>query len=342
METVAEADGGGTAANGPRPEIFSPGRPSVAGGGPALSDSVKRAITRFSPRSVAPEVWAEIQPLTQEWVAHSSPADAEKVSAAMGIVAQLLLWVRDHGEPLVAEVVLHPETIDRFLVEGCSHLSQGSRLTYRTHLRHVGRGMLGSEVFPPPSLKMPAPKLALPYREDEIAAQLSWARTLSTEPMRRNARALLALGLGAGLDATEMAHLRGPQVTRDDRGVLVEVVGPKNRSVPVLRSWEDTVFELAEEVGDRYVWRPDRTKVRRHATSNFIARCAKVHRLPPAFSLQRLRSTWIVRQLAAGVPPNELARLAGTQSVQLAKYFDFLPTCDEDTLRNLVRNAGRA
>lgn len=335
--------GGGIVADHPRPEIFSRRRRSAAGADlPCLNEAVRLAIARFSPRDVPPVVWAEIQPLAQEWVARSLPTTADKVSAAMGIVAQLLLWVRGCGEPFEAEAVLHPETIDRFLVEGCTHLAQGTRQTYRSHLRHIGRAVLGGDLFPPATLKMPAPKPAFPYREDEIAAQLSWTRGLPTEAMRRNAGVLLALGLGAGLDATEMANLRGSEMTRDALGVLVQVTGDDPRSVPVLRTWEDKVGAFAQEAGDRYVFRPERTQVLRHQTSNFIARCAKVNGEPPAFSLQRLRTTWIVGQLAAGTPPNALARLAGTQSVQLAKYFDFLPERDGTTVRELVRNAGRS
>lgn len=326
----------------PRAEFFSRIRRPAPGAEPLLNDAVRRAVDRFSPRDVAPSVWAEIQPLAQEWVARSLPTTADKVSAAMGIVAQLLLWLRGCGEPLEPEVALHPETIDRFLLHGCGHLAQGTRQTYRSHLRHIGRGMLGGELFPPVTLKMPVPNPALPYRADEIAAQLSWTRGLPTEAMRRNAGVLLSLGLGVGLDATEMARLRGSEVTRDTLGVLVHVSGGSARSVPVLRSWEDRVFVSAQEVGDRYVFGPERTEVIRHQTSNFIARCAKANGNPPAFSLQRLRTTWIVGQLAAGVPPNAVARLAGTQSVQLARYFDFLREWDEDTVRGIARNAGRS
>ena len=159
--------------------------------------------------------------------------------------------------------------------------------------------------------------------------------------MRDNALVLLSLGHGAGLQAAEMARLRGSHVTEDCEGVVVHVSGDKDRPVPVLRNWEELIFEFAESAGDRFLFRPDRDKADRHQTSNFIARCAKSAGGPPAFALQRLRTTWVVNHLISGVPPNELAKVAGMQRTQLAKYFNLLPDADPRTIRRWLREGSR-
>ncbi len=303
--------------------------------------TVADAIERFSPTRVPPAVWSRIEGISREWVVRCRPEHPTQAVAIMGVVAQLLCWADGVGEPLEAAALLHPETIDRFLVDGCGHLKEGTRAGYRTSLRRVGRAVLGPELFPHPTLTIAAQDPMRPYTTEEIGAQLSWVRGLPTWHMHRNALVLLSLGLGAGLRANEMSRLSGTAVTRDGFGVRIQVMGENARVVPVLRSWEDPVFDLAHEVGECLVFRPDRTHVQKSQTSNFIARCAKSAGAPPAFSLQRLRSTWLVNLLVGGIPPNELAKVAGIQRTQLAKYFGLLPDADPPTMRHWLRSCGR-
>lgn len=89
------------------------------------------------------------------------------------------------------------------------------------------------------------------------------------------------------------------------------------------------------------MFRPDRTRPEKHQTSNFVSRCAKSAGAPPEFSLKRLRGTWIVHLLIGGIPPNELATVAGIQRTQLAKYFNLLPDADPGTLRHWLRDGRR-
>ena len=304
-------------------------------------DSVADAIERFSPSRVSSAVWSRIEGIAREWISASSPENVHRAVATMGVVAQLLCWADGEGEPLEAASLLHPETIDRFLVHGCHHLKEATRANYRTSLRKVGRAVLGPELFPHPTLNIAAQDPKRPYTSEEIAAQLSWVRGLPTASMRRNTLVLLSLGRGAGLRANEMSTLTGTSVTCDALGVLVHVEGQNARSVPVLRSWENTVFDLAREVGESFVFRPDRVHAEKHQTSNFVCRCAKSAGAPPEFSLIRLRGTWLVDLMVGGIPPNELAKVAGIQRTQLAKYFAFFPDADPAMARAWVRGGGR-
>lgn len=299
------------------------------------------AIERFSPTRVPPAVWSRIEGIGRDWVALSCPEDPKQAVAIMGVVAQLLCWADGVGEPLEAAALLHPETTDRFLFDGRKHLKEGTRANYRTALRKVGRAVLGPELFPHPTLNIAAQDPMRPYTAEEIAAQLSWVRGFPTQHMRRNALVLLSLGRGAGLRAHEMSRLHGTEVTRDGSGVLVHVTGGNARDVPVLQAWEDTIFDLAQEVGERFVFRPERTRAEKHQTSNFVSRCAKSAGAPPEFSLMRLRGTWLVNLLVGGIPPNELATVAGIQRTQLAKYFNLMPDADPATLRRWLRDGGR-
>ena len=337
---AGEAKGSAAGRLAPRDRPDRRRNPGRWEGRPLAELRVDDVIERFTPSRVPPDLWSHAQPLAQEWVTRSAPNDPQRARARMSIVAQLLVWADGLGESWEPEDLLHPETLDRFVVQGCCHLSQGTQAGYRTQLRAVGKAVLGPALFPPPTLRMPRRNAQPPYSSHQVSALLSWARGLPSEHMRHNSLVLLAFGLGAGLSAHEISALRGTEVTRDGEGVLVEVCGAHARVVPVLASFEDFAFASAKDAGDRLVFRPERREVRKFQTTNFIARCAKSSP-PPDLSLQRLRTTWIVGHLAAGVPPNELARAAGTQAVQLSKYFESLPDGDPMTVRRMLQGDGR-
>ena len=151
----------------------------------------------------------------------------------MTVVAQLAVWADLLGQPLDPEVLFHPETIDRFIAEGCAHLSDGTRLNYRTHLWKIGAAVLGRALFPPKSLPLKRSAVSAPYSDAEVIELVSWARGLPTSHMRRNAQVLLAAGLGAGLTSREITSLVGTDVHRHDDRVVVEVPGLKPRRVPL-------------------------------------------------------------------------------------------------------------
>ena len=119
--------------------------------------------------------------------------------------------------------------------------------------------------------------------------------------MRRNAQALLAIGLGAGLSAREVTRLVGSEV-REEAGVaLVEVVGAGARTVPVRSPWARAVLAFALESGSRPYFRPERSRITRGDILAFIDRCTDPDQ-DAMFTIQRLRVTWVVSHLTAGVP----------------------------------------
>jgi len=291
-------------------------------GEPVRSDlSVAGVITRFHPQQVAPEVWQRVEAFVRATVSAAQPGAPSIAGLQMTLMAQLAIWVDLVGQPLDPAVVLHPETIERFLVEGCTHLTEGSRINYRTHLRKVGAAVLGPDLFPPKSLPMQRSAVCVPYSQDEVAELVSWVRGLPTAHMRRNARALLAIGLGAGLQSEEIQRLVGTDVHPTGTGVVVEVIGDRGRTVPVLPVWADEVTALAAESGARPFFAPERTRITRRDIIGFIQRCAVDDKA--RFNVQRLRVTWIVHHLSVGTHLLRLTEAAGVGGGQLVKYLDY-------------------
>ena len=110
--------------------------------------------------------------------------------------------------------------------------------------------------------------------------------------------------------------------------VLVDVVGDDVRTVPVHHEWADAVLAFARESGPRPYFRPERTRITRGDVLAFIDRCTDKDE-DAKFTIRRLRVTWIVGHLAAGVPIGVLARAAGVGAGHITKYLRFVPEPNE-------------
>jgi hypothetical protein len=318
---------------------FEADRLAWDGGEPIRSDdSVNGTIDRFSPKDVPPAIWNRIEPLVKEAVAASSPRTVLRANDLLTVTAQLAVWADRVGQPLDPGVLFHPDTIDRFITEGCAHLSDGSRLNYRTQLWKVGAAILGPELYPPRPLPMRRSEVTPPYSEAEITELVSWSKGLSTQSMRRNVQALLAVGLGAGLSAREVKRLVGSEVREESGLVLVDVVGDDARTVPVRSPWAQQVLTFALESGPRPYFRPERSRITRGDILAFIDRCTAPDQ-DAMFSVQRLRVTWMVSHLTARVPIGVLAQAAGVGPGHVTKYLRFVPEPDESTARRLLSGA---
>jgi integrase len=290
-------------------------------------DSVTAAISRFSPKDVTADVWERIRPVVTAAVTGASPETPGLARRHLTIATQLAVWADQIGVPLEHTVLFHPETIDRFIKEGCAHLSIGSRTNYRSQLWKFGEVVIGPEHFPPHPLPLRRSPTNTPYSKAEVTELVAWSRGLTTAHMRRNAQALLAIGLGAGLSSQEVSRLVGNDVQEQDGLVLVEVIGEKARTVPVLHTWGAPVLELAKESGDRAFFRPERSRITRADIVAFINRCS--NREESLFCIQRTRITWMVTHLAAGTHLAALHRASGVTAAQLTKYLAFVPPLDD-------------
>ena len=304
-----------------------------------LGDTVSKAVTRFSPRDVPDEVWERIRPVVTAAVTGSTPTTPGLARRHLTIATQLAVWADRIGVSLEDEVFFHPETIDRYIKEGCAHLSIGSRMNYRSQLWRFGEAVIGSEHFPPHPLPLKRSPTNTPYSAAEVTELVAWSRGLRTSHMRRNAQALLAIGLGAGLSSQEVSRLVGTDVREQDGLVLVEVIGDKSRTVPVLRTWAPQVLELAKESGDRAFFRHERTKITRADIVAFINRCSD--REESLFCIQRTRITWMVTHLTAGTHLAVLHRASGVSAPQLVKYLAFVPPLEDEVAYRQLTEAGQ-
>ncbi|WP_431934565.1 hypothetical protein, partial [Nonomuraea jabiensis] len=253
---------------------------------------------------------------------------------------RLAVWCHRSGLPDNPEVWLRHETIDAFILTGCTDLAPASAQTYRSWLRHM-RATLAwlerGEQTPPP---MTAPKkISPPYSPAQLGRLRGWAEHLPGQA-RGDALALMALAFGCGLTSGEVAAVRTGHLRRLDSGAIVVTVPDTQRLIVCRAAWEDVLIHAADQPGNAFVFRPRRAA--RHAKNLFSSWTAR-HRPTgglPALSVRRLRSSWIVELLSARIDLGVVAAAAGMSASALARYQHFVPALDQPTAVALLR--GRA
>jgi integrase len=228
--------------------------------------------------------------VVRELVAVAAPATPARAKALLFAAGRLVGFCERVGLQLAPEVMVHPATIERFILEGCRTVSPATRRTLRTNLRALSRA---GERYPEPvPMALPRERAKQPYSEAQIAGYLRLAAAQRTEAKRMRCQALVCLGAGAGIIASELRHLRGSDVIARADGVLVRVSGRQARSVPVRADCQQPLLEAARFAGERLIV-GGREPGRRNISD---ALCAALSSDPglPRLEPGRLRSSWLV------------------------------------------------
>jgi integrase len=163
-------------------------------------------------------------------------------------------FAETRGVPDSGELWLDYDVIEAFCVAGLRGRASSTRGTYRSalyRLAEVAHGPAGRRATPFAGARAPAPYS--PAEWAELAAVAAAQRDLA---MRASALALVVFGTGAGLRPGELVALRGGDVFRHGREVMVQVSGPGARLVPVASRYAGRAWDLACRAGSDFVFRP--------------------------------------------------------------------------------------
>lgn len=331
-----------------RSQTAQGGRPSEAGSirraarpaGCAADPTAGPSIESYRPRSVDPLIWAEVGPFARRWVELVPNGAGGSGVQRLKPLAQYLAWRSEGGRAVTDPgVVFRADEIEQFISGGCGHLAGGTRATYRSALRTIGEHVVGVEVACPDrmvELAKPAP--LTPYTDSQFAALLGAIAGRPTAFQRDNAMVLVVFGRGAGLTAGDIANLTSWDVrTTQDGTTLVTVAGDRPRRVPLLRRWEAMASQIAADAEGGPMFNPARSRATRNDIARFCDRLA--WRDAPRLSVSRLRITWVVEQLAAGIPLHVLAEAAGVTAPNLARYAEFLKPFSPSEATALLRHS---
>jgi hypothetical protein len=264
-------------------------------------------------------------------VGEAMPRSVHRARALLWTSVRMASWGEDLGLELVPEVLFHPSVIERYLAVGIATESPTLRRTARANLRYLARASRRDLArWPDPTLiRRDHPKP--PYAQAEIDGYFSLAAHQPTESRRRRLVALLCLGLGAGLDGVDLRHVRGHHVIERSGGVVVEVTGPRARTVPVLGRYQDRLLRSAGCAGERFICGGEAHN-RKNVTANLVGKLAGGEDLV-RLEVSRLRATWLA-EVAARFHIPVLLEVTGlkTSSRLGVLTADDLPTDEVDVV----------
>ena len=228
------------------------------------------------------------------------------------------------GVPPGREFLLDYDVIEAFCVAGLAGRASSTQGTYRSalyRLAEVACGPPGQRPTPFAGARAPAPYS--PAERAELAAVAAAQR----DPVKRSsALALVVFGIGAGLRPGELVALRGGDVARHGRQVLVHVAGPAARMVPVTSRYACRAAGLARRAGSGFVFRPGPADRSYKNFVNGFALGLAADPAAPRLSAGRARATFICGHLAAGTPVPVLLAVTGiAEAGSLARYARHVP-----------------
>jgi hypothetical protein len=276
---------------------------------------------RYRPLGVDDERWQAVRPFVVDVARKLGLGPSPSGARTLRAIVRLAIWCLGEGLPLDIELVFDPDTVERFATVGLAQ--ERSRATYRATLRRVGPVLTRRAPWEPRPKAVARRQVANPYTSAELELLRADALMQPTPSRRRAARALLALGAGAGLDGRWVSRVAAEDVTWPAGVVLVRVGEPSARVVPILADWEEEVLELAATAGDEFLV-GGRSMSRNRG--GVLAASLVVPFGHPRLSASRLRSTWMVHHLTVGTRLPELAQGAGLAGVTvLSDLLSFVP-----------------
>jgi hypothetical protein len=259
---------------------------------------------------------------------------------------------------------LSRESIERFITVGCSGVGRATRANYRSKLLRLRECLLGGDCRTGTPDKLAGAPASRPYTGAEQAALWAWANGQPTADLRHGLKTLLALGLGCGLESREIIPLRatdvrtGPTAPGSFNGganadapvgaadqVMVAVRGRRARLVVCRHAWERVLGDQAEHalrIGGEpggYLFRANAAVRGGNIVTNFLARAHAAPGVPP-LKTARLRATWLVGLIEAGVPLTVIVSAAGLDTLHsLTRLLPFVHAADPGQAASLVRGS---
>ena len=158
------------------------------------------------------------------------------------------------GIPPGREFLLDYDVIEAFCVAGLPGRASSTRGTYRLALYRLASRCTASRGSG--RRRSRARERRRRTRRPERAELAAVAAAQRDAAKRASALAVVVFGIGAGLRPGELVALRGSDVSRRGRRVMVRVSGPAARVVPVTAGYAGRAAGLAAAAGDGHLFRP--------------------------------------------------------------------------------------
>lgn len=280
-----------------------------------LPPDLQCMLDDYEPTSVPPGLFAEVRPVMIDVMRRASTTGKEKFRQQRRYIAQLAAWSAERALSLDLEDLLTVNRVQAYVSSpACAHLTDASRADLRSDLLELAQQVNPDYDGVPRAEPIPRPRVKPPYTDDEVPNIVRVARNQNTRNRRRQMCAIVGLGLGAGLDSTDLKPLHARDIEESPDGILVHVGGRRPRIVPVRQDYEGLVREGIEGLrpGDLVIGR----KADRKDVANRVVAQAVIPSTAPHIEQGRLRATYLAALIQQPIPILDVLEVAGLKSVQ--------------------------
>lgn len=311
-----------------------------------LPPGVLEAIESYRAIKVAGQQWSQVEASVRLAMRAYGPPSPKWVSTQGGHVARFALWLLQRPERTEAGDLQLREFADltrvtAYIAGPMADSPASTRATARAVLTRIVH-RLRPDTAPERITYTP---IQAPYTPTECAAFVRLARNQPTKDRRRALSALVALGLGAGLDGHDLrelapAHIREVPLSKDRSVLIVKVPGGQRPRTVVMR---DAYSDLLREAIALHnsAKRGKNTPLTGNKATRANVGSAVTDKAVTAtgpgvdISSARLRSTWLLACMCAPIPLNVLLCTAGLRSARTLA--DLLPHCPAPTDADVQR-----
>ena len=254
------------------------------------------------PAIVSPDEWAVIRPCVLEAIAPLNHLSAGSLVSFLRALVRLAMYINARGQDLDVSFVLRLDVLTAYAKATKLSRNDLGRLV-RLAKEH---GYSVDDAMP---VGTPRPSYTTPYTDNEIAALLRAAESLSTENRRLSATAVLLLGAGCGIVRQAAAFVTADSLHYHDAELFVTADG---RCAKVRVDFIEPLLELAAA-------RPS-GQLRGQLSADRVVEKSRewLSSMPgvPTLFVDQLRAAYICAQLNEGTGLLELLAWSGLQSAE--------------------------
>lgn len=267
-------------------------------------------IEGYEPRLGA-NCWDPIAETVRDVVRRAGNDNARRTLSLMSTVTAFVHWCHRRGDRLSGDLFV-VERIEEFIAEAAAMgWSPSTRSTRRSELIAVGDALNGPSASGR-LCSVDSRAKSAPYGAAEVTALREWSHRQRSARRCVDAGVLVGLGLGAGLSGGEIVEVRASDII--DTGTAGFSVVVNGRVVPVLSRFSMFIRSALEvREPEQRLFGGRTAPGGKNLVSTFIGKCSPVN---PVLSTHRMRTTWLVGRLNAGVPIKDLMAAAGLESLR--------------------------
>lgn len=317
--------------------------------------TIDAAIAKYRPETPG-RLWNDaVQEFARSAVTDYGAPTVGEARKMLTASAHLTIWTTDVAcFPLERHVVFHGQNIDAYITSATKDKTADQRRLLRLRLLRIAAQL---DKFDP-ARRERRRRLGrkntggyAPYTPGEVIRFRNQGTTRSTEHRRHNWMVLLSLAAGCALRPSEIVYLRTSDIELADTHIAVHVRGDRARTVICRAEWEDDIrtfmafprideFPLIIDYVREHSGQGDPKTGRPVTPSAFIETFLKKAADDTAaqFSVERLRTTWMVTHLEERTDPVALLRAIGDKAFStLTRLLPYIRERDEAELIDMFR-----